>query len=907
MADREDGEESSPDELAAVPSGKTLPLNLRRLTSSHLKQLAESLELPTAGSLDQLRQLIEGKLESERHVEVSNVQVVVQESQFIELKLSLMSEEGVILETTPTKQSVESELKSLQEALAEAKQESSIMHEELAAAQQKLEDEKMESARLTDELARRETATEGSGGEVAKLKEDLKAEKEKYKAMWRMTCEQSREQEKLIAAQKEEIERLKLEGRLSHSPTPSETSLPAVVNPLPEVSLPSRTRVPAPRRGKAPPIDPYSGEDPEVRIDDWLPALKRAAAWNDWSEDETLIQLAGHLRGRALQEWNLLGDECLTYDAAVKALRSRLDFGSRQIAAQEFRHCAQSEGEKVGDYIRRLEKTFRVAYGRDAIMAETRDALLYGQLHEGLLYQLMEAPAVSGATSYTSLCLAAKNEEWRQAELKKRKQYQPNQPPSQGQSNRQSSQPQPSATPSLQQSSQQSSHATSQTAPGDVGRRVSKFNRSGRKCFNCWETGHIARNCPKPKKESTGRTDTEAPTTKMVQTGQPATAPAQPDDPLQYLLSDSDDSDEVRQVRVYDKGSKPHCANVNVQGVLMSGVVDSGADITIMGGEMFKRVAVVAKLKKRDFKPPDKTPRNYDQQPFRLDGRLELDISFSDKTMKTTVYVKMDAKEPLLLSEGVCRQLEIIQYHPDVVPRVSMQARERADSGTKEITCSVPTVRVKLIQSVRVPPNQSVLTSAYLPDGDSLKGPLFVESDASLLNDKGLQVTDSVVLPTQEGQIKVMLTNNSGITQQAKEDIVIGAASPAELIEPAESECALSTGPSLRESLMRDDSPDELVGSPKVDCEQSILLRPGECLLEDPNVSLPSVRQAIVVPESQSSWRKQKLRELLAKEFKESPAPESFKAKLISLLEEYHDVFSLEEGEEGKPILYSCT
>lgn len=65
-------------------------------------------------------------------------------------------------------------------------------------------------------------------------------------------------------------------------------------------------------------------------------------------------------------------------------------------------------------------------------------------------------------------------------------------------------------------------------------------------------------------------------------------APAQPDDPLQYLFSDSDDSDEVRQVRVYDKGSKPHCANINVQGVPMSSVINSGADITIMVGEMFK-------------------------------------------------------------------------------------------------------------------------------------------------------------------------------------------------------------------------------------------------------------------------------------------------------------------------------
>ena len=35
---------------------------------------------------------------------------------------------------------------------------------------------------------------------------------------------------------------------------------------------------------------------------------------------------------------------------------------------------------------------------------------------------------------------------------------------------------------------------------------------------------------------------------------------------------------------------------MSVQGVPMEGVVDSGADITIIGGEMFKRVASVAKL-----------------------------------------------------------------------------------------------------------------------------------------------------------------------------------------------------------------------------------------------------------------------------------------------------------------------
>ena len=34
--------------------------------------------------------------------------------------------------------------------------------------------------------------------------------------------------------------------------------------------------------------------------------------------------------------------------------------------------------------------------------------------------------------------------------------------------------------------------------------------------------------------------------------------------------------------------------------------------------------------------------------------------------MKTTVYVKMDAQDQLLLSEGVSRQLRIVTYHPSV-------------------------------------------------------------------------------------------------------------------------------------------------------------------------------------------------------------------------------------------------
>ena len=63
-----------------------------------------------------------------------------------------------------------------------------------------------------------------------------------------------------------------------------------------------------PRR-KAPPVDPFTGENLASTLDDWLPSLQTATTWYAWSEDEKSMQLGGHLCGRARQEWDLLTDE----------------------------------------------------------------------------------------------------------------------------------------------------------------------------------------------------------------------------------------------------------------------------------------------------------------------------------------------------------------------------------------------------------------------------------------------------------------------------------------------------------------------------------------------------------------------------------------------------------------------
>ena len=56
----------------------------------------------------------------------------------------------------------------------------------------------------------------------------------------------------------------------------------------------------------------------------------------------------------------------------------------------------------------------------------------------------------------------------------------------------------------------------------------------------------------------------------------------------------------------------------------------------------------------------------YDRCVFSLDGRVDLDVSFKGITMRTPIYIKVEAADKLLLGEGVCRQLKIITYHPSV-------------------------------------------------------------------------------------------------------------------------------------------------------------------------------------------------------------------------------------------------
>ena len=123
---------------------------------------------------------------------------------------------------------------------------------------------------------------------------------------------------------------------------------------------------PSVQHDKAPPFAAFTGDEVTIHWEDWLPTLERAATWNNWSDQEKLILLPGHLHGKAQREWDLMAENFkASFGAAVKALRARLDLSSQAVAAQDFRYLSEQTTESVANFTCRLEKTFRQANGHE--------------------------------------------------------------------------------------------------------------------------------------------------------------------------------------------------------------------------------------------------------------------------------------------------------------------------------------------------------------------------------------------------------------------------------------------------------------------------------------------------------------------------------------------------------------
>ena len=377
-----------------------------------------------------------------------------------------------------------------------------------------------------------------------------------------------------------------------------------------------------PRRGKAPPIDTFTAEDIRMTFDNWLPILERAAIWNEWTPEESLMQLAGHLRGRALQEWKSpLPEEKANYQAAIKALKGRLDPGNQTLAALDFRHLSQKLNDPVSDFIGRLEKASQIGFGQENLSKETREMLLYGQLQEGSTYTLLEPPAVSGSQDYKGLYLAAKREERQLAELKGKQQYLKGERPQANNSG--------NRLPSTTHKRPRPKRRAGNSGTGNKTDQERNQQRKQLRCYVCDSPKHLACQCQQQKTESPGKktTQNQSPKTtsgtKVIRTGS----------------------------HMSTKKSGSCCVEVMIEGVPVTGIIDTGSDVTIIREDLFYQIISESGLKVESLKPAEQKAYTYDQKPITIDGQMDIKVSFGDMTIIATVYVKLVIPDQLLLSE----------------------------------------------------------------------------------------------------------------------------------------------------------------------------------------------------------------------------------------------------------------
>ena len=317
--------------------------------------------------------------------------------------------------------------------------------------------------------------------------------------------------------------------------------------------------------------------------------------------------------------------------------------------------------------------------------------------------------------------------------------------------------------------------------------------------------------------------------------------------------------------------SKARHVKVKIEGIPVTGIIDTGSDITIINGKLFKNVVDAAQLSSEAFKPANKQACAYSGQPIALDGQMDVTISFESHDIRTTIYVKLQAPDQLLLSESVCRELSIVKYH-SLVHSVESEVMEgsglRQENSNNKSENTI--AKVKMIRTVRIPANHAAVVPIQVVDKtDEIDetGLLLLEPNPVL--GEALSIDNFLVQLHNGESTAITISKYSTTTHILNEGDEIGTVSRVNVVD------SYATDPDL---------PDH-----------SVMENINDYSLIDAEV--PSNSKCDDYSHEKSEWRKEQLVRLCGSNPLLSPDESS---KLNKVLCAYHDIFSLEEGERGE-------
>ena len=139
-----------------------------------------------------------------------------------------------------------------------------------------------------------------------------------------------------------------------------------------------------------------------------------------------------------------------------------------------------------------------------------------------------------------------------------------------------------------------------------------QFYKQQLRCYVCNSPNHLTRDCKVQKAESEGKSNLPRKNRVIRGSNRPGVEASSPEkNQFQKVVeilfpSNSTTSPTVGQGTCQGEEGSPQSVTVKIEGIPVTGIIDTGSDISIVSGDLLKTVVNAAELKKEDFKPANK-------------------------------------------------------------------------------------------------------------------------------------------------------------------------------------------------------------------------------------------------------------------------------------------------------------
>ena len=545
-----------------------------------------------------------------------------------------------------------------------------------------------------------------------------------------------------------------------------------------------------------PPLVHFTGEGSLVgdeSFDHWHEQFEERSLVAGWSEEQKKYRLKMHLDKTAFQAYRMLPEETKgSYSAMVKALRKRFrPVDIEELRGMEFHQITQ-ESESVEEIGIKLQVLAREAFPN--MVGKELDRLLKGRFFQILLPKWQRKlghpkPDETFEELYGRARTAERHD----------RQY------SESAAGR--SDPQHKTSDRTKKASNSSSSGGSGSSSGsnktDVRKReiqgpgddvsegsTERGSSSNLVCYNCRETGHIARHCRKPKQgaEAAGRSRGSSVGSKVLVTMADLSDQQLKDELAQRMLDKEQQmlTEPYSTVKVVSGAVGPNLLfDISVEGVAVAAMVDTGSQATIISRSLLHKVnsqlksqgKSLARLKLPSM--PLYGKGGPSERELDITAQVELTLAADGRKVTVPVFIQPNSEQACLLGTNALFALGVSVSRANGEPLKS---------------CGGPQAQVRLIQAATIPSMKGRIVKACVSDGYFPNEQVLFEPRHEALEPLGLNAQESLVT-VSDGIALIPLKNYQGVSVKLDEGTPLG------MVQQCEPVCQVLTEPRERPSL----------------------------------------------------------------------------------------------------------